>query len=401
LRSKRLSFIMVSTFLVLSLALAVSGCAKKESGAKPGAEGTPGVTDNSILLGSYQPMTGNESTYFRMGKGADAWYKYVNEELGGVNGRKIIFKMVDDGYQPARTKVVVKEFIERDRVFAIANPLGSAPTAAVIDYIAENNVPLIGAGTGAAKNVNHPSKWVWPLYLDYTREAQQLMEMARKQFSAKKIAYIYQNDPSGQTSLAGAEEYASKNGIEIVSKQGYEVAEVDVASQVITSKKANPDVLVVFAAPEHFSKILVERQRLGWKVPVVASFVGLDSRVFELAGKQAVEGVIISTIFRSPNSDDPKIAEFRRILKKYYPQEEPSAIHMWGYAGAQVITEALKRAGEDLTREKFIEAMGSIKNWKESIIPEVNLSMDQRILVSNVSWMQAKDGKFVEFQPGK
>src|SRR6266446_2758805 len=147
-----LAFTLVSSLMIL--------------GRTPAQAQAPGVTDKEILLCSYQPMTGNESTYFRMGKGADLWYRQVNEQ-GGINGRKINFKMVDDQYNPSRTTVIVKEFIERDKCFAIANPLGSAPTSAVIDYIAENKVPLIGAGTGAAKNLEIPSKYVFPLYPSY------------------------------------------------------------------------------------------------------------------------------------------------------------------------------------------------------------------------------------------
>ena len=116
------------------------------------AENGPGITDDSVLICSYQPMTGKVSSYFRMGKGADAWFKHVNDN-GGINGRKIEYRMIDDKYEPARTKTAVKRFVERDDCFAIVSPLGSAPTSAVIDYIVEKEVPLIGAGTGAEKNL--------------------------------------------------------------------------------------------------------------------------------------------------------------------------------------------------------------------------------------------------------
>ena len=112
----------------------------------------PGVSKDEVLICSYQPMTGKVSSYFRMGKGADAWFKHVND-TGGINGRKIKYKMVDDKYEPARTKNIVKRFVERDKCFAIVAPLGSSPTKAVIDYIVKSKIPLIGAGTGAAKNV--------------------------------------------------------------------------------------------------------------------------------------------------------------------------------------------------------------------------------------------------------
>ena len=142
------------------------------------AEDGPGVSDDNILICSYQPMTGKVSSYFRMGKGADAWFKHINEN-GGVNGRMVEYKMVDDKYEPARTKTAVKRFVERDECFAIVAPLGSAPTSAVIDYIVDQNVPLIGAGTGAEKNLTIESQWVFPLYPSYHTEGQQLVKFAR------------------------------------------------------------------------------------------------------------------------------------------------------------------------------------------------------------------------------
>jgi branched-chain amino acid transport system substrate-binding protein len=365
---------------------------------------SPGVTDKEILLCSYQPMTGKESTYFRMGKGADVWYKYVNEQ-GGINGRKVNFKMVDDQYNPARTKIVVKEFVERDNCFAIANPLGSAPTAAVIDYITENKVPLIGAGTGAAKNLEYPSKYVFPLYPSYHQEGQDLVRFAAEQLGAKSVSLLYQNDPSGKTHIAGVESALAKYGVKLVAKEPYEKDELDVSAQVIKMRNANPDVHLCSCAPEHAARFFTERQKLGWKVPVVVVFFGQSPKVIELAGKPAVEGVYFSTIFRRPDSPDPQMRQFVSLLKKYYPQEEPDAIHMWGYAGAQVVTEALRRMPKEtskITRDAFVEAMESIRDWKGSLIPVVNIgkgNAPEHFLIREMSWLQVKDGKFEVFTP--
>jgi branched-chain amino acid transport system substrate-binding protein len=370
----------------------------------PAQAQAPGVTDKEILLCSYQPMTGNESTYFRMGKGADIWYRQVNEQ-GGVNGRKINFKMVDDQYNPSRTTVVVKEFVERDKCFAIANPLGSAPTSAVIDYIAENKVPLIGAGTGAAKNLEIPSKYVFPLYPSYNTEGQDLVRFAKEQLGAKTISLLYQNDPSGKTHLAGVESVLDKYGVKLVAKEPYEKNELDVSAQTIKIKAANPDVHLCSCAPEHAARFLTERQKLGWKAPVVVVFFGQSPKVVELAGKEAVEGVYFSTIFRRPNSPDPQMRQFVTLLKKYYPNEEPDAIHMWGYAGAQVVTEALGRMPKEtskISRDGFVEALETIRDWKGGLIPVVNIgkgNAPEHFLIREMSWLQVKNGDFEVFTP--
>ena len=297
------------------------------------AQDGPGVTKNEILICSYQPMTGNVSSYFRMGKGADAWFKHVNE-TGGINGRKINFNMVDDKYEPPRTTSIVKRFVERDKCFAIVAPLGSAPTSAVIDYIVENNVPLIGAGTGADKNLYIKNKWVFPLYPAYDIEGVELVKFSREVFKAKKIAVLYQNDPSGKSHLKGIEIGLKKFGGEMVAAEGYEPKEVDVSAQVIKMKNSGADAVICSCAPEPAAKFYTERAKLGWKAPVVNVFFGKSPKVPELAGKEAVEGVYFATIFREFTDSAPQIQEAKKLLLKYYPQEEPDAVHLWGFAGA-------------------------------------------------------------------
>ncbi len=366
------------------------------------AQNGPGITDKEILVCSYQPMTGKISSYFRMGKGADAWFKYVNDS-GGINGRKVKYKMVDDKYEPARTKSVVKRFVERDKCFAIVAPLGSAPTAAVIDYITSKNVPLIGAGTGAEKNLTYPSKYVFPLYPSYFMEGQELVRFANKVFGAKKIALLYQNDPSGKTHIKGIESVLDKYGVKLVAKEGYEQKEIDVSSQVIAMKNAKPDAVLCSCAPEPAARFYTERKKLGWDVPVINVFFGKSPKVAELAGSDAVEGVYFTTIFRGFDSPAPQIQQAKEILKKYYPQETPDAIHLWGFTGAQVFTEAMKRMGRDnLTRERLVETLEGIDGWKGSVVPEITIgegNAPEHFLVKDMSYVVYKGGKFQDYTP--
>ena len=366
------------------------------------AQNGPGVTDKEVLICSYQPMTGSTSSYFRMGKGADAWFKYVNDN-GGVNGRKINFNMVDDKYEPARTAGIVKRFAERDNCFAIVAPLGSAPTVAVIDYIVSQNMPLIGAGTGAAKPLEYPSKWVFPLYPSYKDEGKDLVRFVKEVFKAKTVAVLYQNDPSGKTHMEGIKSVLDKYGVKLVAEQGYEPKEVDVSSQVLSMKSANPDAIICSCAPEPAAKFYTERKKLGWNVPVVNVFFGKSPKVAELAGKDAVEGVYFSTIFRDFDSPAPQMQQALQLLKKYYPEEDPDAIHLWGFTGAQVFTEALKRMGRNnITRDRLIETLEGIKGWKGSVVPDITINKGnapEHFLVRDMSYVVYKAGKFEEFVP--
>ncbi len=364
--------------------------------------GAPGITDKEILICSYQPMTGKISSYFRMGKGADAWFKHVND-TGGINGRMVKYKMVDDKYEPARTKSIVKRFAERDKCFAIVAPLGSAPTAAVIDYIVSKDMPLIGAGTGAEKNLTYPSKWVFPLYPSYFTEGQQLVRFAKEVFGAKSVALLYQNDPSGKTHIKGIESVLDKYGMKLLAKEGYDQKEIDVSSQVIAMKSTNPDAVLCSCAPEPAARFYTERKKLGWNVPVVNVFFGKSPKVAELAGKDAVDGVYFATIFRDFNSPAPQIQEAKMLLKKYYPNEQPDAIHLWGFAGAQVFTEAMKRMGRDnITRDRLVTTLEGIQGWKGSVVPSISIghgNAPEHFIVKDMSWVIYKNGQFQEFSP--
>jgi ABC-type branched-subunit amino acid transport system substrate-binding protein len=360
----------------------------------------PGVTDKEILICSYQPMTGKISSYFRMGKGADAWFKHVND-TGGINGRMVKYKMVDDKYEPARTKSIVKRFVERDKCFAIVAPLGSAPTAAVIDYITSKDVPLIGAGTGAEKNLTYPSKWVFPLYPSYFTEGQQLVRFAKEVFGAKSVALLYQNDPSGKTHIKGIESVLDKYGVKLLAKEGYDQKEIDVSSQVIAMKNTNPDAVLCSCAPEPAARFYTERKKLGWNVPVVNVFFGKSPKVPELAGQDAVDGVYFATIFRDFNSPAPQIQEAKMLLKKYYPNEQPDAIHLWGFAGAQVFTEAMKRMGrDDITRDRLVTTLEGIQGWEGSVVPSVSIgrgNAPEHFIIKDMSWVVYKNGQFQDF----
>jgi ABC-type branched-subunit amino acid transport system substrate-binding protein len=385
-------------------ALAATALASFASGPSAAQDG-PGVTDKEVLVCSYQPMTGQVSSYFRMGKGADAWIKHVNE-TGGVNGRKIEFKMVDDKYEPPRTADIVKRFVERDKCFAIVAPLGSAPTSAVIDYIVENKVPLIGAGTGAEKNVYYKSRYVFPLYAPYDLEGTELVRFVKEVFGAKKVAVLYQNDPSGKTHLQGIEIGLKKYGVEMLVAEGYQPKEVDVSAQVIKMKNSGADAVICSCAPEPAAKFYTERQKLGWKAPVVNVFFGKSPKVPELAGKEAVEGVHFATIYREWDDPAPQIQQAKTILKKYYPEEDPDAVHLWGFTGAQVFTEALKRMGKGpINRERLVETLEGIKGWKDSVVPVVNIekmgdgdNAIKHLLVPGMSYVVYKGGKFQAFQ---
>ena len=114
------------------------------------AAGSPGVTPTTITIGGTVPITGPAALFGSVGRGADAYFKYVNAH-GGVNGRKIKYIYRDDAYDPAKTVQLTRELVENDHVFAIFDTVGTDNTVATTDYLNAAKVPQLFAGTGTAR----------------------------------------------------------------------------------------------------------------------------------------------------------------------------------------------------------------------------------------------------------
>src|SRR3954468_15990994 len=116
------------------LAAAALAAAAAAAGALAFARDTPGVTSDTILIGGTAPLTGEASAAAGVAKGADAYFAYVNAH-GGVNGRKIQYRYLDDAYDPAKTVQAVRQLVQQDQVFAIFNTLGTNTNLAVRDFL--------------------------------------------------------------------------------------------------------------------------------------------------------------------------------------------------------------------------------------------------------------------------
>src|ERR671936_84300 len=132
------------------------------SAASAGASGTPGVAANQILIGGTIPLSGPASAYASVAKGADAYFKYVNDH-GGVFGRKIKYKYVDDGYDPSQTIQKTRDLVQNDKVFAIYNTLGTETNLAIRSYLNQLGVPQLFVASGASTWGKDYKKYRWTI----------------------------------------------------------------------------------------------------------------------------------------------------------------------------------------------------------------------------------------------
>src|SRR5207253_3988244 len=148
----------------------------------------PGITASEIKIGSHQPLTGPAAPgYSEIAPAANAYFQYVNSK-GGINGRKIKYTYLDDGYDPSKTVSVVHQLVLQDNVFGIFNGLGTPTHLAVVKYLNATKVPdlFIASGCDCWNNPTaYPYTFGWQL--DYVREGKILGAYIKQHFAGKKI----------------------------------------------------------------------------------------------------------------------------------------------------------------------------------------------------------------------
>src|SRR5438270_7051571 len=210
----------------------LAAAAALAAGALAASFDTPGVSSDTIVLGGTAPLTGEASAAAGVAKGADAYFAYVNAH-GGVNGRKIEYKYLDDAYDPAKTVQAVRELVQQDNVFAIFNTLGTNGNLAVRDFLNQLKVPQLFVASGAATFGADYKKYPYTIgYIpSYVVEGRVLGRYVVKTKPKAKVAVLYQDDAYGRDLLLGLRGGLGAKAKKLVAV-GYDPTGADVQSQV-------------------------------------------------------------------------------------------------------------------------------------------------------------------------
>jgi len=331
-----------------------------------------GVTDSQVLLGQSVALTGPaQQLGLDMQQGARLYFDAVNSR-GGVHGRKIVLKTLDDGYEATRAADNTKKLINDERVFALFGYVGTPTSNAALPIFTEAKVPFVGAFTGAESLRAPFNRNIFNVRASYFDETEAIVQHLTA-MSVNNIAIFYQNDGYGQAGLAGMERAMKKRNMELSAKATVERNTVDVAKAVETMKKANPQAVVMISAYKSCAAFIKEMKKVGanptfWNV----SFVGSKALAKELAVDG--RGVQISQVVPFPwDMTVPVVKEYRALLEQ--TKGEPGFGTLEGYIAAKVTVEGLKRAGKNLNRETFTKAMESMNphdvgGFKVSFSPE-------------------------------
>jgi branched-chain amino acid transport system substrate-binding protein len=343
-----------------------------------GSSADPGITSSTIVVGGTSPLTGPAATYASVARGAKAYFEFVNAR-GGVNKRKIDYRIVDDAYNPAQTVQAVRRLVEQDRVFAVFNTLGTEANLAVRDYLNQIEVPQLFVASGATTWGRDAAKYPWTIGFQPSYAAEglvygQYIARARKK---AKVAVLFQNDDYGKDLLASLKLGLGRSGSKVVAAEAYQVTSPDVGSQVAKLKASGANVFCIFATPTFAIQAYVFANRLGWKPLVINNAVSGTSNIMVLASEggknKLVEGTITTTVLKDPTDprwkNDPGMKQYRALLAKHAKGANPNDVyHVYGMAVGYETVSLLKRLGANPTRTALMARARSISSAKNPFL---------------------------------
>ena len=364
---------------------------------------TPGVTATDITLGLSAPFSGPAKELGRgMQVGIETYLRHVNDSAGGLHGRKLKLLALDDGYDPKRCAETMKDMLERRPVFAFVGNVGT-PTAEVsVPMVLKYKRVLFGAFSGAGLlRRDPPDRYVFNYRASYAEETAAIVHylLTVRNVMPDQIAVFAQQDGYGDAGFNGVAKALRKVGFdtERILRVGYErnTTNVDEAVKGLLAHKdrVKAVVMVPTYAP---AAAFIKRVRDAGMNPIFTnvSFVGsnaLAEALKETAPKYA-EGVIVTQVVPFYGSSATGVLQFRERLAQYFPAEQPNFISLEGYIAAKLFCTALEKAGTELTTDKLVEAIESIRNLDFGLGAQISFGPSEH-QGSHKVWAAVLDGK--------
>ena len=402
-RSHRLRVPAIAVVATAALAVAACSSSSSSSSSSPGAGSTgssssssaaltasaPGITATTITVGSHQPLTGPAAPgYSEIAPASNAYFSYVNAH-GGVYGRKIVYKYLDDAYNPTTTSTVVRQLVLQDNVYAVFNGLGTPTHLAVVSFLNAQKIPDVFIASGCDcwnQPTTYPQTFGWQL--DYIREGKILGQYVAKHFAGKKVGYFYQDDEFGMDGVKGLDMEIPKSSV--VSRQTYVPTNVNIAPAVTALHAAGAQVVVAFSIPAFTALLKLNSLKLGYNPTLVVSNVGSDpitlSGLLEAFAKQGGATVngnqltagIISDGYGPAVGDTSSswIKLFKMVHDQYDAKAPFDGNVLYGESVAYTFVQAMLKAGRNPTRADLVNAINAGLPQGAAVAPYAYSSSD-------------------------
>jgi ABC-type branched-subunit amino acid transport system substrate-binding protein len=333
----------------------------------------PGVTDTEIKIGNTAPYSGPASSYSTAFKTLAAYFAMINAE-GGINGRKINFISLDDGFSSPKTVEQTRRLVEEEGVLLDLSPLGTACNTAIRHYLNQKKVPQLFI-SGAAK-FNDPRHYPWTMgwQPSFQSAGHAYAAYILREKPAGRIAVLYQNDDFGKDYLKGVKDGLGNKAGLIILAAAYGATDPTIDSQIIAMKAAGADVFVNTAIPKFAAQAIRKAAEIKWKpLHILSSVSASVALTLRPAGLENAIGIISDFYLKDPADpqwkDDQGLKDWIAFMDKYYPGGDKTDLaNVYGPSLAQTFVQVLKQCGDDLSRENIMKEAANLHHFRPPML---------------------------------
>src|SRR5216683_772017 len=329
----------------------------------------PGASDGEIKIGQTMPYSGAASAYGTIGKAEAAYFAMINDQ-GGINGRKIKFLTVDDGYSPPKTVEQIRKLVEQEQVLLLFQTMGTATNNAVHKYVNDKKVPHLFLASGASL-WGDPQHFPWTMgwQPDLQTEGAIFAKDILKSKPDARIAVLYQNDDYGKDYMRGFRDgFGDKAAKMIIAEVSYESTDPNVDSQIVTLQGSLADIFFNVSSPKFAAQAIRKAYDTGWKPrQYLTSGSSSVAAVLQPAGLGKSIGIIAAGYIKDPTDiqwhKDQSYKDWLDWMKNYNADADiADRFNVYGYSAAQTLVQVLKQCGDDLSRENVMRQAANLKD---------------------------------------
>lgn len=354
--------------------------------------------NHTLILGASLPKSGIMKAWgSSVDTGANAYFKYVNDNKLLPNNRKIRLISLDDKYEPELTIENIKRFVKNKDLFAFFGFVGTPTVKNILPIIEENKIPFIAPFTGASflRNSNNPN--FVNFRSSYNEEVDNIVNYLNKVNNINKFAVFYQNDHFGEEGYVALIEALKKRGLKLHGEGMYKRNTLSIRHAFSEIKDNEPEAIIMvgaYKANALFIKKAKQDPKLKDAIFCNISFSDANEMIKELNFE--TENIIFSQVV--PGYDDFKIDvinEYRYLMRKYYPNEPLGFISLESFLVAKSIVKAIKNIDGVLTQPKFLK---EITKLPEDTLKGIRLNYKNTQLLNKVYLFEYKNSKFEELK---
>ena len=357
-----------------------------------------GVSENEILLGSSAALSGTASFLgTQLTAGSMAYFKDVNKN-GGVHGRKINLRILNDRYEPERTLENTRKLIDEVGVFALFDYVGTPTTRSIIRLINQRRVPVLGLFTGAEFLRSPLQPYVFNVRASYFNEVEAIVDRWVAA-DRRKVAVFLQNDAFGGAVLTGTELALARHKLRVHATARFERGQLPEEEVVRELAATRPDAVVMVGTAAPLAEFVRQAKAAGLSdTPFhTVSFVGSTAFAQELAraGAGTGDNVFVTQVVPSPfDAGLSVVQEFTESMGRHYPGVPPNYVALEGFINAKILVEALQRTGPDPTRAAFMRALEAMSDYDAGTGLPVGITPYSHGFFDRVYLSTLRDGKF-------